>query len=142
MINLKWEHVDRSRMIINIIQAKGNKDRQVGLNDKLIVLLAEYWKEYKSIIYVLNGQGDAAQYSERSVNEVIKQLAVKAGISKRVYAHLIRHCSATHMVEAGTDINLIQKLLGHSNVKTTNIYTHISHNHISKINSPLNQIKL
>lgn len=143
LINLKWKDIDRSRMIINIIQAKGNKDRQVGLNGSLIKLLEEYYKEDKSIIYVLNGQSDRAQYSERSVGEVIKQLASKAGINnKRVYTHLLRHTSATHMVEEGTDINLIQKLLGHSNVKTTNMYLHISHNHISKINSPLQKINL
>lgn len=143
LINLKWTDIDRSRMIINIIQAKGRKDRQVGLNQKLIELLIEYYREYKSIIYVLNGQGDLAQYSERSVSEVVKQLAAKAGIeNKRVYSHLMRHTSATHMVENGVDINLIQKLLGHSNVKTTNIYLHISHNHISKIQSPLQNIRL
>ncbi len=143
LINLKWKDIDRSRMIINIIQAKGNKDRQVGLNKPLIKLLTEYWNEYKSVIYVLNGQSDSAQYSERSVGEVVKQLASKAGIcNKRVYTHLIRHTSATHMVENGVDINLIQKLLGHNNVKTTNIYLHISHNHISKINSPLSQIRI
>ncbi len=143
LINLKWKDIDRSRMIINIIQAKGNKDRQVGLNMSLINILTEYWNEYKSIIYVLNGQSDSAQYSERSVGEVIKQLAIKAGIdNKRIYTHLIRHTSATHMVEGGTDINLIQKLLGHNNVKTTNIYTHISHNLISRIQSPLTQIQL
>ncbi len=141
LINLKWEHIDRSRMIINIIQAKGKKDRQVGLNEPLIKLLTEYYNQYKSKGYVLNGQNDSPQYSERSVGEVVKQLAVKAGIcNKRVYTHLMRHTSATHMVESGIDINLIQKLLGHSNVKTTNVYLHISHNHIRKINSPLNQI--
>ncbi len=143
LINLKWTDIDRSRMIINIIQAKGKKDRQVGLNDKLIELLAEYYREFHSVIYVLNGQGDHAQYSERSVGEVIKQLASKGGIdNKRIYTHLMRHTSATHMIEAGTDINLIQKLLGHSNVKTTNIYTHISHNLISKIQSPLQSINI
>jgi len=143
LINLKWKDIDRSRMIINIIQAKGNKDRQVGLNEKLLQLLEEYYREYKPVIYVLNGQGDHAQYSDRSVGEVVKQLAKKAGIdNKRVYTHLMRHTSATHMVENGIDINLIQKLLGHSNVKTTNIYTHISHNHISKIQSPLAQINI
>lgn len=142
LINLKWVNIDRSRMIINIIQAKGNKDRQVGLNDKLIGLLTDYWNEYKSKEYILNGQF-GLQYSERSVNEVLKQLGKKAGIdNKRIYAHLMRHTSATHMVESGTDINLIQKLLGHNNVKTTNIYLHISHNHISKIKSPLNEINI
>lgn len=142
LLNLKWVHIDRSRMIINIIQAKGKKDRQVGLNETLIRLMAEYYREFKSVEYVFNGQ-NSAQYSDRSVGEVIKQLAAKAGIdNKRVYTHLMRHTSATHMVEKGIDINLIQKLLGHSSVKTTTIYTHISHNLISKISSPLNEIRI
>lgn len=147
LINLKWKDIDRSRMIINIIQAKGNKDRQVGLNDHLITILSEYCKEYnikKDIfIYVLTGQSGKEQYSEKSVGEVVKQLATKAGIcNKRVYTHLMRHTSATHMVENNVDINLIQRLLGHSNVKTTSIYLHTSHNLISKIPSPLTQIRL
>lgn len=141
LINLKWSDIDRSRMVINIIGGKGNKDRQVMLSDKLIILLTDYYKKYKTKEYVLNGQFQL-QYSDRSVGEVMKQLAKKAGINKRVYTHLMRHNCFTHMVENGTDINLVQKLAGHSNVKTTLIYTHISHNLISKINSPINQIIL
>jgi integrase/recombinase XerD len=143
LINLKWVHIDRSRGVINILQGKGKKDRQVGLDPNLIELLTKYWHQYHSKEYVLNGWKDELQYSERSVGQVIKQLATKAKIdSKRVYTHLIRHCYATHLLEAGTDINLIQKLLGHSNVKTTMIYTHISHNLINRIPSTLNNIKL
>lgn len=142
LINLKWTHIDRSRMIINIIQAKGNKDRQVMLSPELIPLLENYFRIFKSKEYVLNGWKDEPQYSERSVGQVIKQLAQKAGINKRVYTHLMRHCSFTHMVENGIDINLVQKLAGHSSVKTTNVYLHISHNHISKIQSPLNAITI
>lgn len=141
LINLKWEHIDRSRMIINIINAKGGKDRAVMLDEALVPTLINYYRAYLSQVYVLNGQ-KLPQYSDRSVLEVVKQLAKAAGISKRTYTHLIRHCNATHLLEAGTDINLIQKLLGHSNVKTTMIYTHISHNHISKIQSPLSAIKM
>lgn len=142
LINLKWEHIDRSRMVINIIQAKGNKDRQVMLTPYIIPLLEKYYKEYRSKEYVLNGWKDNLQYTPTSVGEVVRQLATKAGINKRVYTHLMRHCSFTHMVENGTDINLVQKLAGHSNVKTTLIYTHISHNLISNIQSPLNNILL
>ncbi len=143
LINLKWKHIDRSRMIINIIAGKGNKDRQVMLTPQLIPILIDYYKDYKSKEYVLNGWKDELQYSERSVLQVIKQLASKASIeNKRIYTHLMRHCSFTHMAENGTDINLIQKIAGHSNVKTTNIYLHLSHNHISKIQSPLSQIQL
>lgn len=142
LINLKWQHIDRSRLVINIIAAKGNKDRQVMLTPSIIPLLEKYWNEYKSKEYVLNGWKNELQYSDRSVGEVIKQLADKAGINKRVYTHLIRHCSFTHLVEAGCDINLVQRLAGHSSIKTTNLYLHTSHTLISKIQSPLSQIKL
>lgn len=141
LINLKWANIDRSRMIINIIKGKGNKDRQVVLPEILIPLLEKYYREYKSKEYVFNGQ-NSLQYSDRSVLQVIKKLAEKAGISKRVCTHLMRHCSFTHLCESGTDINLIQKLAGHNNVKTTMIYVHISDSLISKINSPVNSINL
>lgn len=141
LINLKWKDIDRSRMIINVIDGKGMKDRQLPLNQVLIDVLTDYYKEYKSKEYVFNGQFDL-QYSDRSVLQVVKQLAVKAGINKRVYTHLIRHCTMTHLVEQGLDINIIQRLCGHSNVKTTATYLHISHNVISSIQSPLNNIRI
>ncbi len=141
LINLKWSHIDRARMVINIIQGKGKKDRQVMLPSSLIPLLEKYYFEYKPKEYVLNGQV-CLQYSDRSILQVVKQLADKANINKRVYTHLMRHNCFTHLCEAGTDINIIQKLAGHSNVKTTMIYTHISDSIISKINSPLDNINI
>jgi site-specific recombinase XerD len=141
LINLKWENVDRSRMIIYILNAKGGRDRQVGLNDTLIKLMEEYYKLFKTKTFIFSGQF-GEQYSDRSVGQVVKQLANKAGINKRVYTHLIRHCSASHLLDNGVDINLIQRILGHSSVKTTSIYLHTSHATISKIQSPLNAIKL
>lgn len=141
LINLKWENIDRSRMIINILGAKGNKDRQVMLAASIVPLLEKYYREYRPHTFVLNGQfGD--QYSPTSVLQVVKKLARKAGINKRVYTHLMRHCSFTHLVENGVDINLIQRIAGHNNVKTTMIYTHISHNIVSKIQSPIANIRL
>lgn len=141
LINLKWSNLDRSRMVINIIKGKGNKDRQVMLTTSLIPLLEKYWREYRTKEYILNGQ-NSIKYSSRSVGEVIKSLANKAQINKRVYTHLMRHNCFTHMVENKVDINLIQRLAGHSNVKTTNIYTHISHNVVRNIPSPLSKIQL
>ena len=141
LINLKWSHLDRSRLIINIIAGKGNKDRQVMLDSSLIPLLEKYFFEYQTKTYILSGQF-SEQYSSTSVNQVMKQVALKAGINKRVYTHLMRHNCFTHMVENGTDINLIQRLAGHNNVKTTLLYTQISHNIISKIQSPLKAIQL
>lgn len=141
LIKLKWCNIDRSRMVINILGAKGNKDRQVPLPCNLVSLLEKYWHEYKTKTYILEGQFKD-MYSQRSVLEVVKQLANKAGLKKEVWTHLIRHCYGTHQVEAGIDINLIQRVLGHSDVKTTNIYLHTSHNLISKISSPINNIIL
>jgi len=141
LINLQWKNIDRSRMIINIIGGKGNKDRQVMLADSLIPILEKYYREYKTKDFILGGQF-SEQYSSRSVGEVMKQLASKAGINKRVYTHLMRHNCFTHMVENGIDINLIKNLAGHKKVETTMIYTHISHNIVSKISSPLNSINL
>lgn len=141
LINLKWENVDRSRMIIYILNAKGGKDRQVGLNNALLKLMEDYYREHKTQSFIFSGQfGD--KYSDRSVGQVIKQLAKKAGINKRVYTHLIRHCSASHLLDGGLDISMIQRWLGHSSVKTTSIYLHTSHTTISRIQSPLNKIKL
>jgi len=143
LINLKWKDIDRSRMIINVIAGKGSKDRQIMLAPTLIPLLEKYYREYYSKVYVLNGWKDELQYTQRSVLEVVKQLASKAGIdNKRVYTHLIRHCAFTHLAEQGTDIRLIQRIAGHANSKTTDLYLHLSHNLISKINSPINNIKI
>lgn len=141
LINLQWKHIDRSRKIINIISAKGNKDRQVALPDAIIKLLENYYRKEHPELYVLNGQF-GLKYSSTSVLKIVKQLANKADINKRVYTHLIRHCTFTHMVEQGTDINIIQKIAGHNNVKTTMIYVHISDSLISKIHSPIEQIQL
>lgn len=141
LINLQWSNIDRSRMIINILNGKGKKDRQVMLPEIVIPLLEKYWHQYKTKTYILGGQF-SDKYSAKSVSEVLKQLAKKAKINKRVWTHQMRHNCFTHMVENGTDINLIQKLAGHNNVKTTMMYVQISDSLISKINSPINNIRL
>ena len=141
LINLQWTNIDRSRMIINILNGKGKKDRQVMLPEVVIPLLEKYWHQYKTKTYILGGQF-SDKYSAKSVSEVLKQLAKKAKINKRVWTHQMRHNCFTHMVENGTDINLIQKLAGHNSVKTTMMYVQISDSLISKINSPINNIRL
>jgi integrase/recombinase XerD len=141
VIVLKIENIDSSRMVINILNAKGGKDRHVMLNQNLLDLLRNYFKQYSPKEYLFNGQ-TSLQYSERSIAQFLKHYAEKAGLNKRIYPHLIRHCSFTHLVEAGTDINLIQRLAGHQSVKTTNLYIQTSHTLISKIQSPLSQISL
>lgn len=141
VINLKVTDVDGVKKIINIIAAKGKKDRQVMLDESLLKLLRTYYKQYHPQVFMFNGQG-RPQYSERSINEFLKHYAEKAGLKARVHAHLLRHCFATHALEQGTDISLIQKLLGHSNIKTTLIYTHVSTAIIARTPSPLAHIQL
>lgn len=141
LLNLQWKDIDRSRMIINIIQGKGKKDRMVVLAKSIIPLLEEYYYKYRPKQYILNGQTEL-QYTQSSVLQVIKQLATKANINKRAYTHLMRHCCFTHMLEKGVSLNAIQNQAGHSSQKTTAIYCHISHNYISQIESPLNSIRI
>lgn len=136
LLNLKITDIDSSNMIIHIRNAKGNKDRVVMLSMQLLDELRVYVKEFKPEIYLIEGQSGGV-YSERSVQNIVKEAARKAGIKKRVTPHMLRHSFATHLLENGTDIRFIQELLGHSSIKTTEIYTHITSISKSKIKSPL-----
>lgn len=141
VINLKITDIDSQKNIINIIAGKGKKDRQVMLDNSLLNLLRKYYMQYKPTDYLFNGQFDS-KYSERSINQFLKKYASEAGVKQRVHAHLLRHCFATHSLEQGIDIRLIQKLLGHNNIKTTLIYTHVSTALISKTPSPISTLSL
>jgi integrase/recombinase XerD len=140
VINLKWSHIERNAGVIHIIQAKGKKDRRVPLFADLLRVLTEYYREFKSECngqeYLFVGQY-GGQYTERSINNVLKQLAAKAGIKSNVHAHLLRHSYSSHLLENGVDLKVIQELLGHSSLKTTEIYLHISKAHIRKVPSPM-----
>lgn len=139
IVNVKLSDVDSKRMVITLRQAKGRKDRQIMLSEKLLILLREYFKEYQPKKWLFEGQsGD--QYSTRSVQEVIQQTKRKAGVTKKGSIHALRHSFATHLFEGGTDILSIKELLGHSSLRTTMIYTHVSKKHLTKIQSPLDKL--
>jgi integrase/recombinase XerD len=131
VINLKIEDIDSKRMIIHIKNAKGRKDRVVPLSQKILELLREYFKEYRPKEYLFNGQ-NSLQYSSGSCNQIVKKY-----LGEKYHIHQLRHSCATNLLENGTDIRLIQKILGHSNVKTTEIYTHVSNQLLSKVNLPI-----
>ena len=139
IVNLKIADVDSKRMVITLRQSKGRKDRQVMLSEKLLLILRDYFKEYKPKIWLFEGQS-GGQYSTRSVQEVIQQAKQKAGIKKKGSIHALRHSFATHLFEAGTDLASIKELLGHTSLRTTMIYTHVSKKHLSKIQSPLDKL--
>jgi integrase/recombinase XerD len=142
VLNLRPKDIDSSRMLINIIQSKGRKDRQVQLPQSLLELLRLYWKEYNPKGgYLFEGQFEP-KYSEKSINQFLKKYAKLASIKRNIHCHLLRHGFATESLEMGTDIRLIQKLLGHNSIKTTLRYTHVSSNLIAKTPSPINLLKL
>lgn len=134
-INLKISDIDSSRMLIKIIQGKGKKDRYVQLSTKLLLLLREYYKEYKPKTHLFQGQFKD-EYSAKSIQNVLKRALIKCNITKQITVHSLRHSFATHLIEQGTDIRIVQEILGHKDIRTTQIYTHISSARISKVNNP------
>ena len=118
--NLKISDIDSKRMVITIRQSKGRKDRVVALSEKILEILRAYFLEYKPKEYLFNGQFDL-RYSTTSCNQIVKKY-----LGKEYHFHLLRHSNATALLEAGTDLRIIQKHLGHASSKTTEIYTHVS----------------
>ncbi|MEO9872057.1 site-specific tyrosine recombinase/integron integrase [Ekhidna sp.] len=141
LLNLKVNEVDSSRMTIFVKGGKGAKDRLVPLSIKLLELLRRYYISHKPSVYLFEGQDGVSNYSSSSINQFIKRYAAKAGIQKKVSSHTFRHSYASHLLENGTDIRIIQKLLGHNSIKTTMIYTHISEPRLLAIESPLDSIE-
>ncbi len=139
LINLKISDINSDTMTIRIRNAKGNKDRIVMLSNVILVDLRNYFIQYKPNVYLFEGQGGGL-YTARSVQNLVQDAAEKAGITKKVTPHVLRHSFATHLLENGTDIRYIQELLGHSSIKTTEIYTHITDVSKSKIKSPLDSL--
>jgi len=129
--------VDSSRMVIHIREGKGGKDRYVMLSERLLSFLRQYYKTVRPPgIYLFPGQDPARPISSSAVRSVFNQAVAKAGIKKRITFHCLRHSFATHLHEAGADIRLIQSLLGHSSIRTTARYTHISIDQTAKTRSP------
>lgn len=120
VINLKWEHIDRNRGVINIVNGKGRKDRFCKLNDNMIRLLEDYWKEFRSIEYVFNGQ-NSLKYSASSIQKLVKKY-----INKNATYHYLRHSYSTYALDNGTELMALSKSLGHNSTKTTEIYFHTS----------------
>ena len=144
VVTLKTYEIDSRRMTIFISAAKGKKDRLVSLSPVLLVMLREYAIEYKpgKKGYLFEGNEKGSHYSTRSLQEVIQSAKKKAGIMKPGSIHALRHSFATHLIEKGTDITMIQKLLGHNDIKTTLIYLHTSNKDLLKIISPLDDLAL
>lgn len=135
LLALTITDIDSSRMIITVRGGKGNKDRNLQLSYKVLVYLRSYYKKYKPKSYLFEGP-KRTKYSNASVNSVFKKALKKVGIEKNLSTHALRHSYATHLLESGTDIRMIQELLGHNSIKTTMIYTHIAQPKLLAVASP------
>ncbi|MFP4544993.1 MAG: site-specific tyrosine recombinase/integron integrase [Candidatus Kapaibacterium sp.] len=139
LLNLRVQDIDSKNMLIKIHSGKGNKDRNVVLSEILLDLLRKYYKLYKPSDYLFEGQ-NGGKYSASSVQSIMRQALLKARISTKATPHTLRHSFASHLLESGTDIRVIQEILGHNSIKTTQIYTHITAQNIKSVKSPLDDI--
>jgi integrase/recombinase XerD len=121
---------------------KGRKDRFTVLSDNIAGQLRQYLAKYQPKHYLFEGQKPGSRYSYSSMDQILKNAAQKAGISKRVHLHLLRHSFTTYALEDGFDSRYLQYILGHNSIKTTQRYLHVSSVNILKIRSPFNNIPL
>jgi integrase/recombinase XerD len=139
--NLKISDILSEQKLVLIRGGKNKKDRTSLLSDKVLNLLRSYYKVYKPYEYLFENPA-GGKYSPRSIQQIFKNALDKAGCNKPATLHSLRHSFATHLLEHGTDLRYIQTLLGHESSKTTEIYTHISANAITKIKSPLDRLDI
>jgi site-specific recombinase XerD len=140
LVNLKVSDIDSRRMLIRVSQGKGNKDRYVALSEMILIMLRNYWLEYRPKEYLFNGQSEL-YYSEESIRAILRAACKKAKILKNnITPHTLRHSYATHLLESGVDLRYVQELLGHSKPETTMIYTHVTQKQLIKVRSPFDQL--
>lgn len=139
LLALKPDDINVSRSLIRVRQGKGRKDRFTLLSKPLIKKLTEYREMYKPKVWLFE-RTPGEQFTESIVSKRLKAAAQEAGITKRIYPHLLRHSFATHLIEQGTDLKIVKELMGHNSIRTTEIYVHIADTFKSNIKSPLDDI--
>lgn len=146
LTRLKVADIDSERMVIHVLGGKGRKDRDVMLSPKLLDELRQYWRglKHKPRTWLFPGgrwHGRTEQpMSDKVVWYACHEATKRAGIDKHVHPHTLRHSFATHLLEAGVDLRTIQLLLGHSDLKATTVYLHLSHRHLQATASPLDAL--
>jgi integrase/recombinase XerD len=144
LIALKAEHIDSARMLIHVESGKGQKPRLVPLSDTLLVQLRAYWRAgrpaRRGAPWLFPGLRPGQPIHPTFIQKACQRARAKAGINKSVTPHTLRHCYATHLLEAGTDLRTVQALLGHAQLSTTGIYTHVQRRLVTATKSPLDAI--
>lgn len=140
---IKPVDIDSARMQVRVVQGKGKKDRNTILSPKALDLLRTYYKIQRPKTFLFETQMKrGVPLADSTLNEIVKQNAVKAGIKKRISFHTLRHCFATHLLEKGVNIRIIQEFMGHTSLKTTAVYLHLVNVQPSGITSPLDSMNI
>jgi site-specific recombinase XerD len=147
LARLKVSDVDSQRMVIHVQGGKGRKDRDVLLSAKLLDELRQHWHRLrrKASVWLFPGKRSHASdhpITPKVIYHACKRAARRAGLPNGVHPHTLRHCFATHLLEAGADLRTIQMLLGHSDLEETTLYLHLSQRHLNATASPLDSLKL
>lgn len=140
ILNLRVSDIDSKRMTIRVRQGKAHKDRYAMLSPKLLVLLRQYWETQRPTTWLFPGKTNQDQLNESVLQHVARRARQHSGLKKKITVHTLRHCFATHLLEAGSDIKTIQMLLGHSNLQTTVRYIHISQAAVAAVRSPFDEL--
>jgi site-specific recombinase XerD len=136
LASLRVADVDGARKLLHVHAGKGRKDRLVPLSDSLLSLLRDYYRIYRPKEWLFVGP-NGAHVVDRTVQRAVREAGVRAGIKKKVTLHILRHCFATHMLEAGVDLRTVQSMLGHNNIATTIRYHHVARQVVTAMKSPL-----
>jgi site-specific recombinase XerD len=139
---LETSAIDSSRMLIHVVQGKGGKDRYVMLSPQLLHILRTYWRLARPGRWLFPGESPLQPVSLTTLQEACRVAGRRADLTKPVTVHTLRHSFATHLLEAGTDIRIIQVLLGHARLSTTARYTQVATNLIAETRSPLDRLSL
>jgi len=137
VVALRAEDIDSQRMVLRVCQGKGKKDRYVMLSPKLLGVLRDYYKAFRPTATLFFGKDRGRPLDRGTVLRACRLIARRAGLTKRVTVHTLRHSFATHLLEAGVDLRTIQALLGHRSLRTTALYTFVSTERVAATPSPL-----
>jgi integrase/recombinase XerD len=142
VVALTIKDIDSTRKVIHIRQAKGRKDRYVMLSEQLLIILRDYWRRTHPPHWLFPGPNQSRPVTTRSVQRAFRNAADAAGLDDNVTVHTLRHSFATHLLEQGVDIRVIQDLLGHRNINTTTRYARVAVNMIRQVESPLEALRM
>src|SRR5262245_34843340 len=135
-------HINSQRMLIRVEQGKGRKDRYTLLSPQLLTALRQYWKEYRPGEWLFPNQAGTGPMLRGTAQKIFYTAKNRAGLQRGHGIHTLRHCFATHLLEAGTDLRTIQLLMGHKNINTTTLYLQMTRKHFDKLQSAMDLLRL